>query len=47
VVLIGGLAKNQGFVDSLKRSLETEVLLPPEPEFVGAIGAALISADNK
>ena len=46
VVVIGGLAKNVGFIDSMKRSLETAILLPPEPEFVGALGAALVAADR-
>lgn len=43
VALIGGVAKNVGFVDALKRSLEMDVLVPKEPEFVGALGAALIA----
>ncbi len=43
VALIGGMAKNVGFVDALKRSLGMEVLIPKEPEFVGALGAALIA----
>jgi benzoyl-CoA reductase subunit D len=48
IVLIGGLSKNKGFVESLKRSLETDKLLvPAEADFVGAIGAALVSAENK
>lgn len=46
VVLIGGLARNIGFVDSLNRSLELEPLIPAEPEFVGALGAALIAASG-
>ena len=44
VILIGGLARNTGFVDSLNRSLELEPSIPDEPEFVGALGAALIAA---
>jgi benzoyl-CoA reductase subunit D len=48
VVLIGGLSRNKGFVDSLKRILEIDkLLIPEEAEFVGAIGAALIAAENK
>lgn len=48
IILIGGLSKNKGFVDSLKRSLETDkLLIPADAEFVGAIGAALVSAENK
>jgi benzoyl-CoA reductase subunit D len=46
VVAIGGLAKNVGFIDSMKRNLETKILIPQEPEYVGALGAALIAADR-
>ncbi|MDH5623761.1 MAG: CoA activase, partial [Candidatus Bathyarchaeota archaeon] len=41
VVLVGGVAKNVGFVNSLQKILEIELLVPEEPEFVGALGAAL------
>lgn len=44
VMLIGGLAKNVGFLKSLKRELETEVIVPKHPEFVSALGAALLAA---
>lgn len=43
VVLIGGVAKDVGFVASLKRKLGT-VLIPDDPEFAGALGAALNAA---
>jgi benzoyl-CoA reductase subunit D len=46
VVLIGGMAKNPGFINSLQRGLELEVLVPQDPEFVGALGAALMAADG-
>lgn len=46
VVLVGGIAKNVGFIDSLARGLETEILVPEEPEYVGALGAALVAADR-
>jgi len=46
VVLIGGLARNYGFIDSLKRGLETEIHVPEDPEFVGALGAALVAAER-
>ncbi len=46
VALVGGLARNIGFVDSLKRGLELDALsIPVEPEFCGALGAALAAAD--
>jgi len=44
VVLVGGVAKDVGFVTSLKRKLGIEILIPENPEYVGAFGAALIAA---
>jgi len=41
VILIGGVAKNVGFIDALNRNLELEVIVPEEPEYVSALGAAL------
>ena len=44
VMLIGGVAFNVGFVDALNRGLKLEVIVPKDPEFVGALGAALTAA---
>jgi benzoyl-CoA reductase subunit D len=44
IVLVGGVAKDVGFVASLKRRLGTEILIPEEPLYAGAVGAALIAA---
>lgn len=44
VVLVGGVAKDVGFVASLKRKLGIEILIPDHPEYAGALGAALIAA---
>jgi len=44
VVLVGGVAKDVGFVDSLKRILGMEILIPEEPIYAGAVGAALVAA---
>lgn len=41
VVMIGGLARNAGFVESLKREIAMDVTVPEEPDFVGALGAAV------
>jgi len=41
VVLVGGVAKNVGFLTSLQKTLGVDLLVPEEPEFVGALGAAL------
>jgi benzoyl-CoA reductase subunit D len=46
IALIGGVAYNVGFVKSLEEDLETKVLIPDSPEFVGALGAALVAADR-
>lgn len=46
VVLIGGVAHNIGFVDSLERALECKVTIPDDPEYIGAYGAALAAAES-
>lgn len=46
VALVGGLAYNVGFIDSLGRDLETELLIPPDPEYTAALGAALAAAER-
>jgi len=44
VALVGGVAKNVGFLDCLKRNLEVDITVPEDPEFIGALGAAIIAA---
>ena len=46
VVLVGGVAKDVGFVASLKRKLGVDILIPEYPEFAGALGAALVAASR-
>ena len=46
VVMSGGVAKNAGVVRVLERLLETEIILPLEPQIVGALGAALFAAEE-
>ena len=46
VVMSGGVAKNAGVVRVLERLLETEIILPPEPQIVGALGAALFAVEE-
>jgi len=43
VTVIGGVALNKGFIDSLQRFLETDVTVPEDPIFTNAVGAALIA----
>jgi len=40
VVMVGGMARNDGFVDSLKKNIEMNVLVPEDPDYMGALGAA-------
>ncbi len=44
VALIGGVAFNVGFQHCLKDGLETNLVLPEDPEYYGALGAALKAA---
>ena len=44
IVLLGGVANDAGFVASLKRILGMELLIPEQPMYAGAVGAALIAA---
>ncbi len=46
VALVGGVARNVGFVDSLKRDLEVDLILPEDPEFSCALGAAMVAAER-
>ena len=43
VLLVGGVAKDVGFVASLKKKLGVDILIPEYPEYVGALGAALVA----
>lgn len=43
VMMTGGVAKNSGVVRALAERLGMEVVVPPEPQIVGALGAALIA----
>ncbi len=46
VVLVGGVAKDVGFIESLKRKLGISILVPENPEYAGALGAALTAASR-
>jgi len=47
VALIGGVAKSIGFVESLKAVLKEDFLIPQEPEYVTAFGAALLGMEEE
>lgn len=46
IALVGGVAYNPGFVDSLNHGLETEVIVPENPEYNGALGAAIVAGER-
>lgn len=46
VAIIGGVAHNKGMLASLKRELKVGFVIVEDPEYVGALGAALIGAET-
>lgn len=46
VAMSGGVARNHGVVRALSAALGREVQVPPEPDTVGALGAALIAKER-
>jgi predicted CoA-substrate-specific enzyme activase len=44
VVMVGGMAKNAGFIDSFKKNIQMDVLVPEDPDYMGAMGAAEAAA---
>jgi predicted CoA-substrate-specific enzyme activase len=46
VVFQGGVAANVGVVRAFEEALETEVIVPPQHNVMGAYGAALLALDN-
>jgi len=47
IVFAGGVAKNKCMVALLRQRLAMHLLIPKEPQIVGAVGAALIAGKNK
>jgi predicted CoA-substrate-specific enzyme activase len=46
LVLTGGVAKNSGLVETFRRQIGMNVLVPPFPEITGALGAALLAENS-
>jgi activator of 2-hydroxyglutaryl-CoA dehydratase len=46
VAMSGGVARNPGVVRALAAAMECQVIVPPEPDTVGALGAALIALER-
>ena len=45
-VFSGGAAKNAGVVSAIEKRLKSSVLLPFEPQIVGALGAAILATEQ-
>ena len=45
VALTGGVAKNEGVVHALEERLGVKLFIPPEPQIIGALGAAFAARD--
>jgi len=43
IAVVGGVAYNVGFIRSINNLLETDVIVLNNPEYIGALGAALIT----
>ncbi len=43
IAVVGGVAYNVGFIRSIQHHLDTEVIVPENPEYMCAYGAALIT----
>jgi predicted CoA-substrate-specific enzyme activase len=46
VVFQGGVAFNQGIIRALREGLNTEIVVPPHHEVMGAIGAAMLAHES-
>ena len=46
IVMTGGVAKNVGVIAAFERVLNTKLLIPEDPQMVGAIGAAVMAAET-
>jgi predicted CoA-substrate-specific enzyme activase len=46
IVFAGGVAKNKCIVNLLERRSRKRILIPKEPQIIGAVGAALIAASD-
>jgi len=47
VVMTGGVAQNIGVVKALEKQIGLPIHLPPQPQLVGALGAALLAYEKR
>jgi activator of 2-hydroxyglutaryl-CoA dehydratase len=41
IIMTGGVVRNQGIVEAVRKVLKAEIHVPEAPQIVGALGAAL------
>lgn len=46
LVMTGGVAKNKGVIKALEEKVGFEILVPEEPQIVGALGAAILAREK-
>lgn len=46
VVMTGGVALNRGVVAALEEKLAVDIRIPPEPQIIGALGAAILAREG-
>jgi predicted CoA-substrate-specific enzyme activase len=46
LVFTGGVAKNIGVTKALEEALRTRIVVPDEPQIIGALGAAILAAET-
>ena len=47
IVFAGGVAKNRCMIALLKKRLAVKIIIPEEPQIVGAVGAALTASETR
>ena len=46
IVMTGGVAKNVGVIAAFERLLDTKLLIPDDPQRIGAVGAAVLALET-
>jgi predicted CoA-substrate-specific enzyme activase len=46
IVMTGGVAKNVGVISAFERLLNTKLLIPSDPQLIGAVGAAVLALET-
>ncbi|MFY9114116.1 MAG: acyl-CoA dehydratase activase [Dethiobacteria bacterium] len=47
IVMAGGVAQNTGVVTAIEEKLGIRIIIPENPEIIGALGAALVAGDRQ